>query len=271
MSQSGSQCDLTGNPDLYGIGVRIGLYSQWIATLLVTLFDSRNEGAYRVVNLIMQCAIFLGLCTDSSQGGSAVGSIVTQLLLCGSLSSLTGNGISHSGSFSGICRVLFYIALSSYGCWFWYTGIDEMTIPNCPEQIAFFGRTSINGRFRVFGKAAAVIGLVSSVALLGWNIFAVVLRLNGNFKHDRASRAGKRPQVEIGLLMLSIGLIAFSVGGVEYLIDVNDISGLSDINSVGQFLPLLVGTIACFQTLWTILFHGYIWRKRCWFLLGRHL
>ncbi|KAH7165707.1 hypothetical protein EDB81DRAFT_780205 [Dactylonectria macrodidyma] len=268
MSQS---CNLEGNPDLYGIGVRIGLYAQWMATLLVTLFDPRSEGPYRVINLIMQCAIFLGLCIDSTNGGTAVGSVIAQILLCGSLSSLTGNGISHAGSFSGIFRVLFYTALSSYGCWFWFTGVDQMRTPECSEEIVFFGRASINGPFRDFGKAASIIGIVISVGLIGWNIYAVVLRSNGDFQYGRASRAGKRPQVELSLLLLSIGLIAFSVCAVEYLIDVNNISELSDINSVGQFLPLLVGTIACFQTILTIFRRGLIWRKRCLFLFGWHL
>ncbi|KAH7145962.1 hypothetical protein B0J13DRAFT_554678 [Dactylonectria estremocensis] len=268
MSQS---CHLEGNPDLYGIGVRIGLYAQWMATLLITLFDPRNEGAYRVVNLIMQCAIFLGLCIDSTNGGTAVGSVITQILLCGSLSSLTGDGISHAGSFSGIFRVLFYTALSSYGCWFWFTGVDQMRIPDCSEEIAFFGRASINGRFRDFGKAASVIGIAISVGLICWNVYAAVLRRKGDFQYGPASRLWKRPQVELSLLLLSVGLIAFSIGAVEYLVDVNDISELSDVNSVGQFLPLLVGTISFFQTLMTTLRRRLIWRRRCLFLFGRHL
>ncbi|KAK7432351.1 hypothetical protein QQZ08_000913 [Neonectria magnoliae] len=269
MSQPDSQCQLEGNPDLYGIGVRIGLYSQWTATLLVTLFDSRNEGAHRVINLIIQCAIFLGLCTDSTRDGNAVGCVITQLLLCGSLSSLTGDGISHAGSFSGIFRVLFYNALSAYGCWFWFVGLDSMTKPDCPDEIAFFGRSSINGWFRILCKTLSVAGLVVSVCVLGWNIVATNLRLKGEFTYGRRAKA--RPRIEIGLLVLSLGLIAFSIVAVEYLVDVNDISGLTDINSVGQFLPLLVGTIACFQTVWTVLFRGLIWRRKCWFLFGRHL
>ncbi|KPM38841.1 hypothetical protein AK830_g7749 [Neonectria ditissima] len=269
MSQPDSQCQLEGNPDLYGIGVRIGLYSQWTATLLVTLFDSRNEGAYRVINLIMQCAIFLGLCTDSTRGGNAVGCVITQLLLCGSLSSLTGDGISHAGSLSGVFRVLFYNALSAYGCWFWFVGLDSMMEPGCPDEVAFFGGSLITGRFRIFAKVFSVAGLVFSVCLLGWNVVATGQRLRRVFRYGRQPRA--RPRIEIGLLLLSLGLIAFSIGAVEYLIDVNDISGLTDVNSVGQFLPLLVGTIACFQTTWTILFRGLIWKRRCWFLFGRHL
>ncbi|UKZ74938.1 hypothetical protein TrVFT333_002608 [Trichoderma virens FT-333] len=134
-SVADTQCP-PGNPDLYGIGVRVGLYTQWVATLLATLFDPKMESTYRNANLIIQWSIFLGLCTQSRRGDSVIGAVVTQYLLFGSLSSLTGDGISYFSHFSGIFRLVFYLAVSSYGCWFWFTGIDKMSQPGCPE-IAF--------------------------------------------------------------------------------------------------------------------------------------
>jgi hypothetical protein len=59
-------CPFAGNSALYGIEVRIGLYAQWAATLLVTLFSPENEETFRIVNLIIQSATFLGICSQPS-------------------------------------------------------------------------------------------------------------------------------------------------------------------------------------------------------------
>lgn len=98
---------LVGNPDLYGLGVRVGLYAQWTATLVTTVLDPANEAALRLLNLVVQTAVFLGLCTESGRHASAVGSLITQLLLCGSLSSITGDGVVHFGHASGFLRLVF--------------------------------------------------------------------------------------------------------------------------------------------------------------------
>jgi hypothetical protein len=69
MDSMNQVCPFAGNSDLYGIGVRIGLYAQWAATLLVTLFSPEDEETFRIVNLIIQSAIFLGIYSQSSKCG----------------------------------------------------------------------------------------------------------------------------------------------------------------------------------------------------------
>lgn len=270
LSEPESMSHFEGNPDLYGVGVRIGLYSQWIATLLVTLFDPANEAPQRVANLIIQSAIFLGLCIESSHKTDAVGALITQFLLCGSLSSLTGDGIGHLGHLSGIMRVLFYTALSSYGCWFWFAGIEAMLKPHYPN-IGFFGRSRIDGWFRTFGKAIAIAGVIVCVCLIGVCVWAAIRRFSHGFERAVIRKKKTRPQVEIGLLFLSMGLIALSIAAVEYLIQVNGITGLSELDSVGQLIPLLVGGISCAVTTWKIMTRRLFLKRRCWFIFGHHL
>ncbi|KAK5998386.1 hypothetical protein PT974_00765 [Cladobotryum mycophilum] len=261
-----------GNSDLYGLGVRAGLYAQWTATLLTTVFEQRDVGTYRVANLIIQVSIFLGLCIESKPGQSVIGALVTQYLLMGSLSSVTGDGVSHLSHMSGIARILFYLALSSYGCWFWFTGIDEMTTPGCPD-IAFFGETSLHGRFRTAGKVAACAGLVICFCALLASIHMTTKRFRNGFANAFVRPPKKRPQVEISLVFLSMALIGCSIYLIEHLISVNDIKEVDakKITSVGQLIPLLAGGLACALTLWKVVGHGLFLRKRCWFLFGHHL
>jgi hypothetical protein len=190
--------------------------------------------------------------------------------MCGSLSSLTGNGTSYLTHASGVFRILFYTALSAYGCWFWFIGLDRMTTPGC-EEIAFFGRTSVGGWFRTLAKSLSVFGLVLSVGLIGASTRAVIRRFENGLEAGLQRPRRQRPQVEIGLLVLSMGLIALSIIVVEYLLRVNQVTGLSEIDAVGQLIPLLIGTLECASISWKILANGLLWMKRCWFLLGKHL
>jgi len=266
------ECQIDGNQDLYGLGVRVGLYAQWVATLLATLLEPETEGPYRVANLIIQSSIFLGLCTQSGSGYSVVGAVITQYLLFGSLSSLTGDGISHFSHFSGIFRVLFYTAVSAYGCWFWFLGVDTMSQPTCPE-IVFFGDITVHGGFRTLGKVASVTGLILCVAFLCISVYTTSRRFRRRLREGHTSRTRARPQIEVALLALSMALIGMSIYLIEHLIMANEIKtvGIDEIGTVGQLIPLLAGGLACALMLWRVVVHRLFMRKRCWFLFGYHL
>ncbi|KAL7915848.1 hypothetical protein GGI35DRAFT_430826 [Trichoderma velutinum] len=262
----------SGNSDLYGVGVRAGLYAQWVATLLATLFDPKTESTYRIANLIIQWSIFLGLCTQSEPGDPVIGAVITQYLLFGSLSSLTGDGVGHFSHFSGIFRIIFYTAVSSYGCWFWFNGIDDMTVKDCPD-IAFFGNVSLHGPFRTAGKVFSVLGVLVCVFSLIYSVFATTRRFRGGIREAFEAKEKARPKVELVLLVLSMALIGTSIYLVEHLIEENGITGVGvkEIRSVGQLIPLLAGGLAGAMTLWKIVTHRLFMRKRCWYLFGYHL
>lgn len=277
-------CTYQGTSDLYGVGVRVGLYAQWIATLLSTVFEPRSEAGLRTTNLIIQLAVFIGLCTESTHATTTTttphpsAAVITQFLLCGSLSSVTGDGVSHLHSLSGAARLFFYTALAAYGCWFWFTGIDIMGVGNgggC-QEIAFFGRTTFDGWFRVLGKVLSVLGLVTCVALLGYWLHLLVARFRTGFESGLAANARQRkgrPRIELALLMLSAGLLVLSAMAVEYLIRENGVQkvGRADLDSVGQLIPLIAGCMGSAMVVWRIVIHGQFLKKRCLFLFGFHL
>jgi hypothetical protein len=269
MGLRSSICLFNGNLDLYGIGVRIGLYLQWIATLLVTLFDPAEEEIYRIINLIIQCALFLGLCAQTDQA-NVLDPVIVGFLMCGSLSSLTGDNVGYMKHVLGLARIVFYAALSAYGCWFWFKGLDGMIQPGC-DAIAFFGTSRVDGWVRKLAKFLSVTGLSVSAAGVVYSCFATISRLRAILQKRQSKSTRKRPQVEIGLLCLSTSLIAFSIAVIEYIVFKNNITGISNIESVGQFIPFLVGIFSSAMAVWKILIEGLIWKKRCWFLFGKHL
>ncbi|ATY63994.1 hypothetical protein A9K55_004412 [Cordyceps militaris] len=279
-------CSYDGNSDLYGVGVRVGLYAQWVATLLATVFEPRSENGLRTTNLIIQLAVFIGLCTESTRATSTTGlhasaAVITQFLLCGSLSSVTGDGISHLRTLSGAARLFFYTAFSAYGCWFWFVGVDVMRDDGggCAE-VAFFARTSFDGWFRVLGKVLAALGLVVCAGLVVYWAYLIVTRYRTGFESGLAANAdryaggkGGRPRIELALLVLSAGLLVLSAMVVEYLIRANGVQkvGHADLDSVGQLIPLIAGCTGAALMLWRIVTHRLFLKKRCLFLFGFHL
>ncbi|KAN0089947.1 hypothetical protein V8E51_018526 [Hyaloscypha variabilis] len=281
-SSTGSQpCGFTGNGDIYGTGVRIGLYCQWLATLLITLFSPEEEETVRVLNLTINTSIFLGIAVQSAKETNPVEPVIVLFLMCGSLSSLTGNGMSNFGHVSGVFRALFYTALSAYGIWYWFDGLDKMLLhmrlheqrlhEQACDAIGFLGRSRVDGWFRKLGKGLSVAGLVVSVGLIVLCAIAVWKRFQDRFENAMKRPKKQRPQVEIALLVLSGGLIAFSVVVVEYLIRVNGVTQLQDIDAVGQLIPFLIGILELTSIGWKILIKGLFKKKRCWFLFGVHL
>ncbi|XXG96429.1 hypothetical protein Hte_002712 [Hypoxylon texense] len=267
--ESPNPCEMEGDADMYGIGIRLGIYAQSLGTLLVTLFTQEEEGQNRIINLLLQLAIFAGTLLNTKTGViHAFDVVIVFWLLAGALSSLTGDGLGGVGSFSGTCRLLFYTALSAYGCWFWFTGADDMVKPPCGiPEILFFGGSTLDGWFRTFGKVVAVLGLAVTTGMLFWT--GAVYAKKGRGKNQE--RQSKRPQTEIVLMILSIAMIVLSITSTEYVIRANNLTEVNEIFKVGQVLAFLVGLFQLLNTLVMIFFKGRLLTPRCWLLFGRHL
>lgn len=116
---NGTSCDWSGNPDLYGPGIRIGLYLQWFATIITTALLPEKELTTHGLAMLLQIAVFAGLgFVTTGNETNAVEIIITLWLLVGPLPSLSWRGILQLGTFAGIARPLLYSAFGAYGCWF---------------------------------------------------------------------------------------------------------------------------------------------------------
>jgi hypothetical protein len=262
-------CGFDGNADLYGIGVRVGLYLQWITTLLTTLFQPADERVLRVINLLIQSAIFIGLILlTNRQQVRAIEPIISIWLIFGALSSLSGSGMNPLGHFSGVYRILLYTAVAGYSCWFWFTGLDSLLSaePGC-VPIAFFDGISIAGRFRTFNKVASVLGLCICGVFIILTIRTFLIGPEGSNRRGRA----RRPRIQVEFFVTSTAIIGVSIAAVEYLVEANQITGINQTLSVSQLIPLLVGAFSFGEILLSVVMEGSYRRPRCWVLFGYHL
>ncbi|RGP72656.1 hypothetical protein FLONG3_6664 [Fusarium longipes] len=267
-------CQVDGNGDLYGLGIRIGFYVQWLSTLIVKLFIHEEIPTYRTVNLLLQLAIIVCLVFMSARRTIHSPEVMIAFwLLIGSPSSLQWGLIKDSGNMARLFRVALYAALSAYGCWFWFTGVEVLPQMPC-ESVIFLGGATTNGWFRWFGKVLCVGGLIACacvVALMARDIW----RRQGY--EEAATQEGKkskpkvqdRPQTDIVLLVVSISVMALSIISIEYGIIDNHLVGVNDILEPGQLIPLIVGLFGLLGA-FIPLFGGALSQPQCLTLMGHH-
>lgn len=225
-----SDCIVAGNADFYGFGIRLGTYSQFFATLLVTLYAPKEEDFYLALNNLLQTAMFAGLIIlTRTQTLLVIEPVIVIFLLFGSLSSLTGDGFSHIGRPSGIYRLLLYSGIAGYSCWFWFVGIDSVAKNLAPakcnlKMTAFFGQVSPYGGFRTLNKVGSVLGLILCVVLF---ISSCMMFLkNGGSRNQPRERT-----TDVVLLFYSFTIIIVSIVGAEWIIRANHMTGIYDVVS----------------------------------------
>jgi hypothetical protein len=62
-----SSCSFSGNADMYGVGIRIGFYLQWIGTILAGWLASDEVPSMRMSNALFVSATFFALILEAAQ------------------------------------------------------------------------------------------------------------------------------------------------------------------------------------------------------------
>jgi hypothetical protein len=76
-------CEFEGNPDMYGIGIRLGFYLQWFAVMLSTFLHISEElSGIRFGLICFRAATFLALVVMTASGSATVMDMYITLLLC---------------------------------------------------------------------------------------------------------------------------------------------------------------------------------------------
>jgi hypothetical protein len=267
-------CEVQGNGDLYGLGIRVGFYAQWLSTLIVKLFIHQEIPTYRTVNLLLQLAVIVCLVFMTARRTIHSPEVMIAFwLLIGSPSSLQWGLIKQSGNVARLFRVALYAALSAYECWFWFAGVDALPQMPC-ESLVFLGGTTANGWFRWLGKVVSVAGLAACVGVFVWLARGYWQRRGyeeapAHEGNKSKSKVQERPQTDIALLAVSISVMVLSIISIEYSIIGNHLIGVNDILEPGQLIPLIVGIFGLLGTV-SPLFEGALSKPQCLVLMGYH-
>ncbi|KAK3996714.1 hypothetical protein QBC44DRAFT_402296 [Cladorrhinum sp. PSN332] len=256
-------CPIAGNPDMYGLGIRVSFYLIWISTLCLNPIEERYIAILFVGELVLDAAVFLGLVIAASGGYlHAVEVYITILLLSTTvylifprhLADLAMAICPHLGlrikkrihqNYVAAVRCLYAIVIVALQLWFWISGVDDSHIHRmltdtnevgC-QQIGFlFGPVDLHNSAL---KAVHIIVLLLAVAAG----ILTELKFYQNRIHDQRrwkfrSRWTKQKWVEtMGGLAVATTLIT----AIELTIKWNRIPGVvNQATTAAQLIPLLL-------------------------------
>ena len=177
-----SSCGFDGNPDIYGLGIRIGFYVQFLAVWLSHLFVLSEAKASRSVNLVYIFAVFIGLVWLSHDPTKchAVEAFMLNMLFVvawrvGVIETPRfGRKYWRVSPVNLLVQDFMFIALLAYTAWYFWLGLDLMKKTPCGTYVFFFAKVDLFGWYRVFLKCVIVLDailtpfLIASHLILAW-------------------------------------------------------------------------------------------------------
>ncbi|KAK4251722.1 hypothetical protein C7999DRAFT_27799 [Corynascus novoguineensis] len=257
-------CTIPGNPELYGMGIRVSFYLLWFFVLVGERCQEQHAQVLRGAELVLAYAVFLGLTIAASGGNLFAAEVYVALLLISTTVYLLvprhtadlvawirpdfGVGAQRGGcGFIGTVRFLFVLIVIGLHFWFWGTGIESTSIDRISRdqsgcapsvQVGFaFGPIDLhNGGFRTMNVLLMLALLAGGVA-----IGAMKAGFIGS-KESRRRRRVNRFRIRVlkevetfgGLTIASVLVIA-----IELAIRWNGISAaVNQIRTAAQLIPL---------------------------------
>lgn len=247
-------CVIFGDPDLYGLGVRIGIYCQWLATSIANIASEEEISAMYTVNMCFQAAILCGVViATSNMTVSAVEVFITFPLCFGGFAATQIHGPSNSlkTTFFGLFAAYqLFGALAGFSAWFWWVGLDQLSRDSCPDYAFFFTRLEIYH----LKWPCRIVACISCLLFLVFEILSlsrIVRAWHGvgfrdmllSFLESLDAENKAIPLWKFYLSQLALVLcLVFMLLMAELTIAWNNITGdVNRIGTVGQVVPLLVG------------------------------
>ena len=166
-TQSQNNCGFTGNSDLYGVGIRLGYYTQALSVWFANYFVFSEARELRSVNLLFLVALFIALIWLSHQPQQTYA--IEVFLLLRLLFATWYVGVLDRSRFSKkhgrkrIMRVVIrecaLLGMLSYTVWFAWIGLDRMEKTPCGTWIFFAAKLNLYGGYRSAYKVLSISAL----------------------------------------------------------------------------------------------------------------
>jgi hypothetical protein len=163
-SSSIAECGFEGNPDFYGLGIRIGIYLQWITAFLANHFSEEAIDGNLETNTIFLLALFIAtiVTTVKAQVHTAELTVLLHLSFgfLFSILSIWGHRVRLKGLddkkirfplIGSFFRLTLSTAVSAYALWFWFSdGRLHLRPSTCADYTFFFTKLDMAGGARTF-------------------------------------------------------------------------------------------------------------------------
>ncbi|KAH7008607.1 hypothetical protein EDB80DRAFT_440419 [Ilyonectria destructans] len=245
-------CPVTGNPDLYGLGNRLGIYFQMMTVQISSLISSITPvedriGQSTVIFILATTTVLLRLLSSHEiqpvEVVPILGLIYAQIGVC--RVPFSGSKITlliYAGELVGILALF---------TWFWWKGMDLLP-RSCKNDYAFFfAKVSIWGWFRRMNKALSIISVVGASLSYFMTLISFLYIVVRNAVDDEVM---ERFQSSTGPIEITvnIGIIVF----VEVSLKWNNITDVHSLRDPGQFMPFFISLAQLISTIYQLLISG---------------
>lgn len=258
MNSTVANCPVQGNSDLYGLGIRVGIYIQMITVQLSGLASAilRTEDALGQGTIIFVLATGIVLVHLLQQAaGSSVASdgstILQPVEVFPILTLLLAQvGVCRVPYWKGQTTALIYTfevgGLIALFAWFWWHGMDTLPRTCHDDKAFFFAKVSIWNWFRTLNKVGSVFAIIGGVFSVLFYLGAIILftfvRAAGFVRRFRGEVDGRSREEDNPMnygpldFLVNIGAIVY----VEMALKWNNISGVHSLAAPGQFMPFFI-------------------------------
>lgn len=274
-------CQIIGDPDVFGLGVRLGFYFQWATIVFATWIAPELVGPAQMMSNIVTISVYVNTFCGISESTviAAEWWIVYFMTFVLSLGFVrTSTILQQTSRYScGVSGVLW--AMIIFGqCWLWFRGVDIGQKEGCTVKVfaLFFAVDIQNKTWRTIFKIESVIGCVVAVRFLLYGLFNCLKNAAGK-KGDNSTGDDSRDKVcsckdeesvgytvKAGLTALQLVFGTIAIVQIEMTMKVSNIDvSAAPLTSSGQLISLLMGIFNLAATFWAGVKKGVSRKKLC--------
>lgn len=208
-SRDDQECGFVGNSDIYGLGIRVGLYLQWFSGWLCGVCHLEAASELTDSNAVFSIAIFFATVTIDLATTHPVEVVILFFMFFGGIFATRAwnmtsdysdsqNAVTTRKEFTSMFseKLLdaLYVGMFAYSLWFWFVGVNQDFLESpCGLWVFLFGRIGIaqtgpspGQKGYMFLSAFGVIGAVYGIC------FTVYLYIDIPKGRVEARRRAKR-------------------------------------------------------------------------------
>ncbi|KAF7561172.1 hypothetical protein G7046_g2973 [Stylonectria norvegica] len=273
-------CGFAGNNDIYGLGVRLGIYLQWLTSILSENVYQADLDTTRAAGNCYQIAMIAGLIRVSKfphDGVLALEAYIV-LLFCfagawAASFALPGFGSKEkaefeeqaeadveAGRFGTLASLVLSTLTCAYGTWFLFVGITHMKRAPCNEIVFFFAPVHLFGWILHVLEAFFLGSLVGSTLLLVYRLYDLSVIIHETLRtagepsdsEERAPTQQMRITVRLGKTVASALALGLFVVSIELTLRWNHVRSVYTCDNFSQVFPLAIGASTLAKTVFSL-------------------
>lgn len=141
-ARSNANCGFVGNSDLYGLGIRLGVYFQWLSGIVAQIHPESWQDVQKAYTIFLFAILIATMILTANASTTAPSEIfiLFYMFFGGGMLLKTGKICLHMNVLEAVLLSILEIAMTLFGCWFWLHGLrkDFLGSPGSCEPRGFF-------------------------------------------------------------------------------------------------------------------------------------